>query len=65
MITLIAAALAAAQPAPPADAHAHGAGMPPEQHAAMMAGCPCCPDKGMHDHEGHTSEHSERGAHQQ
>jgi hypothetical protein len=28
----------------------------------MKADCPCCPDKGMHDHEGHGSEHSERGA---
>ena len=54
MITLIAVAVAAAQPAPPAnDAHASMMGMSPEQHAAMMANCPCCPDKGMHDHDGH------------
>lgn len=61
MMTLIAAALAAVQPAPPADAHAHGTGMTPDQHAAMMAGCPCCPEKGMHSHEGHDSDHSEHG----
>ena len=56
MMTLIAAAVvAAAQPAPPADAHAHGAGMTPEQHAAMKADCPCCADKGMHEHEDQAS----------
>ena len=56
MMTLIAAAVvAAAQPAPPADAHAHVEGMTPDQNSTKKTDCQCCANKGMHEHEDHAS----------
>lgn len=59
MMTLIAAALVAAQPAPPANPHGQ---MTPQQHEAMKDCCKeCC--KHMADkHEGHDAEHDGHGA---
>lgn len=55
MMSLILAAAVAAQPAPPADAHSHMAGMNHEQHEAMKDDCckKCCKDMGKDGHEGH------------
>ena len=61
MLTLMTAALVAAQPAPPANTHAHSgqvqmpqgqmAPMHPPQHQAMMKdGCPCCRNMGKGGH---------------
>ena len=66
MLTLIAAALAAAQPAPanmqaPQAQHAQHAQhgqmqmpMQPQQHQAMKDGCPCCKNMGQGNHHGQT-----------
>ena len=53
MMTLIAAAIAAAQPAPQADPHAMP--MHREQHEAAKEKC-CCDDMAKHDHDGHAAE---------
>lgn len=55
MMTLIAAALVAAQPAPPANPHGQ---MTPQQHEAMKECCKHMVDK----HEGHDAEHDGHGA---
>ena len=68
MITLIAAAALAAQPAPAANPHAqHGQQMPMsaaqhQQHDGMQKDCckDCCKDMAA-KHEGHASEHAEHG----
>jgi hypothetical protein len=66
MFTLIAAALAAAQPAPPAD-HGQMAPMNHAQHDAAKEKC-CCDDmaKGGDDmdsrHDGHGADHADHGA---
>ena len=57
MMTLIAAALVAAQPVPPANPHAQMAPMQHEQHGGMKKDCckDCCKD--MADkHDGHGAE---------
>ena len=60
MLTLMTAALAAAQPAPAANPHAHHAQMPAQgqmapmpqhQHHAMKDGCPCCKNMGKGEHD--------------
>jgi hypothetical protein len=60
MMTLIAAALAAAQPAPPADAHARMMAEHQAQHAANKEKC-CCDDMAKGDHamdaDHHDGEH--------
>jgi len=48
MMTLIAAVLAAAQPAPPANPQPHAMPMNHEQHEAMKDDC-CCKDMAKHD----------------
>ena len=62
MMTLIAAAIAAAQPAPPADPHAAMAPMP-GQHEAKKERC-CCEDMAKGGHENHApgaQPHDQRG----
>ena len=73
MLTLITAALAAAQPAPanmqaPQARHAQHAQhgqmqmpMQPQQHHAMKEGCPCC--KNMGHGEQHRQSPGERPSH--
>ena len=60
MMTLIAAAALAAQPAPPANAPAQQMPMQHEQHEGMKDGCKCCKDMEAKMKDGH---HAERGAH--
>ena len=60
MMTLITAALVAAQPAPPANPHGQMAPMQHEQHEGMKKDCceECCKD--MADkHAGRDSEHGD------
>jgi len=61
MMTLIAAVLAAAQPAPPANPQPHAMPMNHEQHEAMKDDC-CCKDMAKHDgHAEAASLDEERG----
>ena len=74
MLTLIAAAALAAQPAVPANANGQptqmqGMEMSQSDHSKMgqmadIKDC-CCKDMMAKMHDGHGSEHSEHGAHQQ
>lgn len=52
MMTLITAALVAAQPAPPTASHGQMAPMDPQQHAAMKEKC-CCEKMGEGEHDTH------------
>lgn len=63
MITLLAAALVAAQPAPAPVTEGHMLGMKHEQHESMKEDCckDCCKDmakkhEGHAGHEGHTGQ---------
>jgi hypothetical protein len=60
MITLITAALVAAQPAPPANPHGQMVPMQNEQHEGMKKDCckDCCKDMAG-KHEGHSAEHGD------
>lgn len=60
MMTLIAAALVAAQPAPPADAHTQMMAEHHAQHDAMKEKC-CCDDMDKHDHASAVEPRDERG----
>ena len=70
MLTLMTAALVAAQPAPAADAHAqhaqhaqmpHAQAAPMQKHEGMKMDCckECCKD--MEGHDRHTSQQPKRG----
>ena len=65
MITLMTAALVAAQPAPAPNPHGSMAPMQPQQHESMKKDCckeDCCKD--MADkHEGHETERGGHSAH--
>jgi hypothetical protein len=63
MMTLITAALVAAQPAPPPDLHGQMAQMHPQQHEAMKDDC-CCKDMAKGEHDMHAPDarpHDHRG----
>jgi hypothetical protein len=59
MMTLMLAAVVAAQPAPPANPHGQ---MTPQQHVAMKDCCHNCCDEMAGKHGGHDAEHGGHSA---